>query len=164
MNEFEMEIVGVDELVSGLSRLGEGLSRPAPALNRMANYYADRTKERMTRGGDPRYPDILPASRKKRKVSKTTPALWDSGGLIESATATRPGVADSLYSMTPDGFTEGTARPGAMRHQKGFKKRDAKGRRYNEPARPFLVITKSDEGAMAQISAAYVDDLTKALR
>src|SRR4051794_1830730 len=109
---FEAHVTGADELSAGINRFGDGLERPTPALRRMAEYYADRTKARVVQGGDPQYKDILTKSRARRKANKTTPPLWDSGGLIEAVTATRSGVVDSLFAMTPDGFIAGTDAPG----------------------------------------------------
>lgn len=147
-------------LETKLERIERGIAYPTRLYQSLAEFMADRTAERFQRGGYPdRWADIKPQSRLQRKASRTTPPLWDVAELYKAATATRPGVAHSLFALLPDGFTMGTDRADAARHQFGFKGRDSRGRNVNEPARPFEMITDSDEVGMKSLTETYIDSL-----
>jgi phage gpG-like protein len=158
--DFSVNIEGDDRLSIALSKLETGLGQPRRLYQSLAEFMADRTAARFKQGGLPkRWKDIKKQSRNQRVGSKSTPPLWDTGSLYEEVTATRPGVPHSLFQLTPDGFIQGTDREDAARHQFGFKGRDSKGRKVNEPARVFEVITSDDERGMKPLVEAYIDSL-----
>lgn len=91
-------------------------------------------------GGRPKkWRDIKPASRKRRRVNKTTPPLTDSGQLRGSLTS--PGAPFSVYERDPFGVLRGTTRPDARRH---------------DLIRPFAEVLPHEE---AQVIDIFVADI-----
>jgi hypothetical protein len=110
-------------------------------------------------------PDILPESRASRRFDTETPPLWDAGHLADAATATRYGVDGSAYDLTEDGGTIGIEDPlfeGARRHQLGFSGTDSRGRRFDEPARAFIVLESATQTRVYELFDNYIGDLLRA--
>ncbi len=144
----DMIIVGLAEFESSLDRLAAGLTDPRPALRMVAEVVADSTERRFAQGGEPRWPDIKPETRRRRKGNKAAPPLTDLGNLRSAATATRPGVKDSLFGITPDVLKMGVDRPDTLRHQV-------------TEGRPFLLVDHADEKKIAGALDAYLSRLTE---
>jgi phage gpG-like protein len=153
MFDLDVEIDGIDSVVSYLGRIAKVIADPIPPLIAAREVIADTTAERFKSANGGEWPDILPTSRKGRRGNRSAPPLTDTGALMAAVTATREGVKDSLYHLDRfGGLVMGTDRVDAARHQFGFDGVDSRGRQVHEPARPFLYL---DETTEAEITATF---------
>ena len=155
-----LEITGDKKLEAGLHDLGKAVADTKKPAEKANEVLSKNIGKRMEAGGSPRYPDIKPASRRARKGDKSAPALIDMGGLLAAATATLGGVGKngvtSISELTPDGLVKGVEGPSVLRLQNGFRGTDSKGRRIDQPARPFLLATDDDEREITESTDGYV--------
>ena len=159
----DLEITGDTELEAGLHDLGKAVADTKKPAEKASEILSKSIGERMEAGGRPAYPDIKPASRRARKGDQSAPALIDTGGLLAVAQSTlggvRKGGVTSLVEFTPDGLVKGVEGPSVLRLQNGFHGTNSKGRKIDQPARPFMEATAEDESEITKSTDGYVQRL-----
>lgn len=88
--------------------------------------------------------------------------LYQSGDMFVAAASAEPGIEGSVYDLAPDG-QEGQIGVedlfhGARRHQFGFGT-DSLGRSFDEPARPFMVMTDAARAEGVHVFEVHLDEI-----
>lgn len=149
----KIEIVGENQLMVKLGVIAEGLEHLP--IQEGLKVLAASVRETFEEGGRPEWAPIQ-AARNGRGPSP----LWDTGEMMEAATATRPGIDGSTYELNAVGGQIGVEPlfHGARRHTFGFGV-DSLGRSFDEPARAFMILRTEDEVKVVEIFDMYIGAL-----
>jgi phage gpG-like protein len=147
---WELKALGLPEVLEEISATADMVDDGTAFLSGPASVITgEAIRQNFLQGGRPdAWPDITARSRAQRKVNKTSGPLIDSGAMMDAASATRPGVEHSLYSVDGDTLTLGTDVVQAAVQQYGWEDK-------NIPARPYEDLQPEDE---LRLAAAYEGD------
>lgn len=149
---WDFEAIGLPALRDEFTRVEEGLDDPEPGLAMIAPEVGADVRRNFEQGGRPGvWPDITAKSRDQRTENKTGGPLVDTEALMDAASADKPGVAGSTFSLEGDTLTLGTDLIYAATQEYG---------RGGIPARPYEQIT--DEDAV-RVQEAFEGDYLHAL-
>ncbi len=156
-----MEILfeGLEGVLRSVAIVAEGLADFEGPIEESLVILSGGVVENVAVTGRPPYPDILPDSRAHRKFSQG-PALFDSGEMLDAATALEP-AEHSLYALTPMDGQIGVDPlfHGARRHQFGYGGPDSIGRTFSEPARAFMVFNEGERAQVVEVFDRYLHSL-----
>jgi phage gpG-like protein len=149
--KYSVEVIGVDRIVTKLTRSGRKAQDIRPALNQAADYLMDITEKQFDsqgRRGGGRWKSLSPKwLAQKRKITLDTRILHLNHLLRRSVT--RRDAQGQILDIEPTSLRFGSSVRYANVHQSGYPPR-------NIPARPFLRILATDRERIRNIMRDHV--------